>query len=430
MNRLIIILTAILLSLPAGAARRPAKRTAADNRTNLTAAEQAFYAYDFDLADEKLSQYLARRSKADEEKDMTDGEDWAERLGAMITLGKSMLDRVENVEIIDSVNVPYEGFIGALRLARSAGRITDEEAIARIVNEETLERMGLAYLTGTAFVTENGEDVLWAAADTASNSAALYESLRLADGTWEEPRKMFDYSSVFGSEDNGNVSMPFLMNDGVTLYFAADGPESLGGLDIFLTRNDGGGFLQPSNIGMPYNSPFNDYLYAIDEENGVGWWVTDRNELQDSVTVYTFIPKEVRVNYSVDLPDLASRARVTSIADTQTGEDRSALLRRLRNGSGTSESEARREFDFALPDGRVLHRLSDFSSPMARNAMKDYLRALKEEDKLRGELDGLRWRYGAGDRSVSREILSLEDRLERMRANLTDLSNRVVTAEN
>ena len=181
---------------------------------------------------------------------------------------------------------------------------------------------------------------------------------------------------------------------------------------------------------MPYNSPFNDYLYAIDEENGVGWWVTDRNELQDSVTVYTFIPKEVRVNYSVDLPDLASRARVTSIADTQTGEDRSALLRRLRNGSGTSESEARREFDFALPDGRVLHRLSDFSSPMARNAMKDYLRALKEEDKLRGELDGLRRRYGAGDRSVSREILSLEDRLERMRANLTDLSNRVVTAEN
>ena len=225
MNRLIIIVTAILLSLPAGAARRPAKRTAADNRTNLTAAEQAFYAYDFDLADEKLSQYLARRSKADEEKDMTDGEDWAERLGAMITLGKSMLDRVENVEIIDSVNVPYEGFIGALRLARSAGRITDEEAIARIVNEETLERMGLAYLTGTAFVTENGEDVLWAAADTASNSAALYESLRLADGTWEEPRKMFDYSGVFGSEDNGNVSMPFLMNDGVTLYFAADGPR-------------------------------------------------------------------------------------------------------------------------------------------------------------------------------------------------------------
>jgi len=30
------------------------------------------------------------------------------------------------------------------------------------------------------------------------------------------------------------VAYPFLMADGVSLYFAADGEESLGGLDIFI----------------------------------------------------------------------------------------------------------------------------------------------------------------------------------------------------
>ena len=96
------------------------------------------------------------------------------------------------------------------------------------------------------------------------------------------------------------------MPDGVTLYFANNGENSLGGYDIFMTRrSDGDGegkeYFQPQNVGMPYNSPFNDFMMAIDEASGLGWWATDRNQIPGKVTVYVFIPSQMRVNVEPDI---------------------------------------------------------------------------------------------------------------------------------
>ena len=88
------------------------------------------------------------------------------------------------------------------------------------------------------------------------------------DDTWSDPIQ------ADGLEDFGYDQIsPFVLNDGTTMYFAAKGEQSLGGYDIFLTRysTDNGKFLRPENIGMPFNSPDNDYMYAIDEANNIQW---------------------------------------------------------------------------------------------------------------------------------------------------------------
>lgn len=404
-----------------------------DNAGNLGAAEAAFYLYDFERAQEFLDRYLAKRTKAEADKDMsfhfrTDGEpsDWAEYLGDRISMARSMLDRVEQVEIIDSVSVDAEDFFKAIRLAASAGRVVGDETVRSVVSDAMLDSLGLSDIAGTAYVSESGEDLVWAAGDTDGNTT-LYESMRLADGSWDHPRELFGYQSIFGSEEGTVVSAPFLMADGVTLYFAADGNESLGGLDIFISRRDGEKFLQPSNLGMPFNSPFNDYLYAIDEETGTGWWVTDRNSAPGKVTVYTFVPSEMRVNYPPDTPRLADFARVADYKSTAGDTDRSDLLRRIRNLDYSRAAASADEFAFALPDGRVLRRMSDLGSPLARAAMKEYLEAGRKVDELEAKLSALRKQYGRGDHSHAEEIIALEDRLETMRAGLTELSNRVVS---
>ena len=82
-----------------------------------------------------------------------------------------------------------------------------------------------------------------------------------------------------------------MLSDGSTLYFAAEGDieNALGGLDIYMTRRDEtGAFFSPTNVGMPYNSPYNDYMMAIDDAAGLGWWATDRNAPDGMVTVYIF----------------------------------------------------------------------------------------------------------------------------------------------
>ena len=59
----------------------------------------------------------------------------------------------------------------------------------------------------------------------------LYSRIRLLDG-WSEPE------SLTSLNEQGNVNYPFLMSDGITLYYASDGEGSLGGYDIFVTRYD------------------------------------------------------------------------------------------------------------------------------------------------------------------------------------------------
>ncbi|MDE6555826.1 MAG: hypothetical protein K2K55_02565 [Duncaniella sp.] len=407
-----------------------------DNSGNLGAARAAFELYDFEGAREYLSKYLAKRTKAERERDLAstgDGSDPTDILSAKIILGDDMLGRVENIQVIDSVNVPADDFFSWIRLAASAGSIVGTEVVEQIVPAKFIGEE--EYIVSPAYLTEEADRLFWAKADE-SDSVTLYESTLLVDGTWGEPVELFSHASIFDEDADGNLlGHPFLMPDGVTLYFSADGERSLGGLDIFTSRRDERGFLQPSNVGMPYNSPANDYMLAIDEETGIGWWATDRNNLTDSVTIYVFIPSEVRVNYPADKEGLTDLARLSSISLTRNpADDHRALLRRiasLQKGNSSRQVNRRKGPDFmlALPDGRIITRLSDFTSAIARKSMQEYLDADKAYQTSMQHLSSLRERYAKGDRSVASEILQLEKRLEGTKTHLLELRNQVIDSE-
>jgi len=119
----------------------------------------------------------------------------------------------------------------------------------------------------------------------------IFSSFKLLDN-WSLPVSV---SNVINTDANENY--PFLMLDGVTLYFASDGENSIGGYDIFITKYASGSqdFLVPENIGMPFNSPANDYMMVIDEQQRIGWFATDRNQPAGKVMIYKFIPNETKI---------------------------------------------------------------------------------------------------------------------------------------
>ena len=126
---------------------------------------------------------------------------------------------------------------------------------------------------------------------------------------------------IKGLNEDEDQDYPFMLSDGVTLYYGARGSESLGGYDIFVTRYDADSksFLKPENIGMPFNSPANDYLYAIDEVNNLGWFVTDRSQPEGKVCIYIFVPNALRNTYETEAyseEELKGLARISSIAAT------------------------------------------------------------------------------------------------------------------
>ncbi len=380
------------------------------NDAKIALAEICFLDYDFDGADEWLEKYSAAQKKARKPES-----DEAEALRSRIETGRAMLDRVEKIIITDSITVPRDDFFKAYRLASSAGKITDASALPPGIE---------AASPSSVFVTENSGTVIWSAPDENENFV-LMQSSRLADGSWEQPEPLGDVLN-----EGGDANFPFLMSDGVTLYFANDGENSLGGYDIFISRNNGERYLQPQNIGMPYNSPFDDYLLAIDEETGIGWWATDRNRIEDSVTIYRFIPQELRINYPVDTEGLTQYAKVANYRQTWTdGADYSTLNKKVDN-LRQYNPEKKADFHFGMPDGSVRTSVESFHSAQARALIKDYLREKNNLDSIYATLDRLRKKYASGDTSVGSDIIASEKSVETARVHLSELRNLIVNAEN
>ena len=414
----VALLGASVVTVDASAAKPRAKTAKTSPIELFRQAENAADEYRFAEAAELLEKYdeaLPRRGKAP----VSDEE--LQTLTDRIERGRLMMDRVEKIVVIDSLAVPRAEFFAAYRLDPAAGTLLPASALP-----DELE-----CVDGTSvFVPESGQMMMWAAPDSTGRSVIAELSL-LADGSYE-PVVTHPELNI-GVDDDSiavNAMYPFMMADGLTLYYAMDNPElSIGGYDIFFTRRDGDTFMQPQNMGMPYNSPANDYLLAIDEATGTGWWATDRNSPDsDSLTIYRFIPNELRVNYRPDeTPDLPSLARLDSYKATQpAGADYTELLAKPLN---TAKADNGHDFRIAVPGRGVISSLDDIRSSQGRRAVKEWLSARDQLAKSQMRLARLRADYRSGKQSVSTEILDLERRLPQLRKAVADSLNNVVRAE-
>lgn len=64
---------------------------------------------------------------------------------------------------------------------------------------------------------------------------------------------------------NGNERDPYIFEG--KLYFASDGLPGLGGFDIFVSEISGDNFMNPENLGVPFNSVRDDFSYVQLDRN-------------------------------------------------------------------------------------------------------------------------------------------------------------------
>lgn len=409
------LLLPLALSSPAFAQ----KKAAAPAPDYLAEAAEAFYNYDFESASDLLDKYEKVLAKRPDE----DGEYSMERLRRQLDIAENSLDNVQKVEIIRRIDVPVADFVAAIALPADGGRLLakDQVPLKERYNDSDF-----------VFATPYGDLRMWT--ETGPDGIShIFESSRLTDGSWEIPVAAGDVLN-----DGGSVRNPFMLSDGVTLYFASDGDGSMGGFDLFVASKDPstGEYLQPTGVGYPFNSPFNEYLMAIDDENGIGWWVTDRNQLQDMVSVYVFKTNDVRKNYiRDDEDDIVALARVEDISITQNPDtDYEKLMEEIgRRAENSVLVDTDEGIGFHLPGGRVIRQLSDLSSAAAKRNMTLYLNAEAEYNSNVEKLSNLRRRYHQAGSSVSdsmkKQILEFEKTIEWQRDKLKKMRNAVISAE-
>lgn len=322
-------------------------------------------------------------------------------------LFNTLLPATAKVMFIDSVVVAKNDFLSHIPLNAESGKLFVKS------------RKGKDILA--QYETELGDRRFYALGDTAST--ALYMQTKVGND-WGQQSCLADISD----EDYHWQNYPFLCADGVTLFFSATGPNSVGGRDIFMTSydSDKDEWLQPQNYGLPFNSTANDYLLAIDDLDTLGWLVSDRHQHADSVCIYTFVPTQVRKNFAADnlsTAQLEHYAQIHSIADTWAFGDRKAALRR-RDAmiARANVAKTHATTSFILNDNTLINDEKQLKSPVARNLFRQWVELNNMIDDTRRSLKHNRELYARGQRALAQDILSKEKNLKRQ---LTDLHNVV-----
>ena len=325
----------------------------------------------------------------------------------------NMREMTQQIIIVDSIVVNKDQFLASIRLSSECGQLMNTGAFFR--NQ----------LQGTLYLNEMGNKVYFSQPD--GHQQQLYTADKLGN-EWSKPQPLQGLS-----EGIDEASYPFMLTDGLTFYFAGKGEESIGGYDIYMTRYDSrsGSFLKPENIGMPFNSEANDYMYAIDEANRIGYFASDRRQPEGKVCIYIFIPSDTRKTYDNSKyteEQIRNFADIASIADTWgDGSERKAALDRIKSKYATHDVPGQ-----LVSTGDAASAV-EFHSKEANSLYQKLLKEQNALDIVNSSLDMLRQKYhkaNASERNrMKSEILKLEEQALQLNASVKQLTKATRNAE-
>ena len=331
--------------------------------------------YEFDEAIEAIENYSSVLSS----------DDWLTRADSLMSecrICQRAFEHTQDVVVIDSMLVPRDNFFTYYKLGNESGRI-------------------LSSTDGLYYESAQADYRIY------SNGQGFEDSHRFQD-KWDDAHPVAGIGA-----DDCDIFAPFMRSDGVTLYFACDSTPGFGGYDIYRTTFDADDntFYQPERLGMPFNSPFDDYMMAIDETHQVGWWATNRNAPADSVTIYLFLVED-ETKY-LDEPTI-SRARLDCIAETwRESGGYAQLLDEVFNASQTSEVSP--QVRIIIGDGIVYTDAGQFRNAKARQAYEQSVSIDQRIADTEAQLSLLRIAYaqarGGQRQQLSAQILADEESL-------------------
>ena len=316
---------------------------------------------------------------------------WAQKL-------QRYLRRVERMTVIDSVLVPIEHILRQCVLSAEVGRLQSDS------------------LNGMEFINQRGDYKIWS--ELVDSTHYLYSSHRLLDD-WTTPEQLPLTVNFTPAQ-----YAPYVLADGVTLYFAAQDTNGLGGLDIYVTRYNSvkEEYTEPDNIGMPYNSPANEYMLLLDEVQEVGYLATDRFAPEGYAHVYSFIlPRTKQYWRGLATDSVVAYAQLRSYLHADDSYSRLYLP--------TITVHSDDAIHFVLNDSIVYTSAEQFLSPEAYVMFMEWenqqIRARQEQQ----ELEMLRLEYMEADEALRQElaprILQLESNQSLLQQYSQSLLNQI-----
>ena len=121
----------------------------------------------------------------------------------------------------------------------------------------------------------------------------------LKDTLWTVPSLLNEQMTSAGDE-----IYPMLSPDGKEMYFASKGLYGVGGYDLYVSEwdEDQKDWSIPLNMGFPYSSPADDFLFINSDDGNYSIFASNRECQSDSVWVYVLEFDNMPVRKAVDDP--------------------------------------------------------------------------------------------------------------------------------
>lgn len=138
------------------------------------------------------------------------------------------------------------------------------------------------FSTAHPTLSKNGK-ILYFASDRPGGFGGMdIWSVDYTNGIWSTPKNLGRNINSKGTE-----AFPFVDEVG-NLYFSSNGQGGEGDLDIFFAEtHNGQSFSKPSNLGKPFNSPFDDFGIITDKNRQTGYFSSNR-KLGEDDDIYRF----------------------------------------------------------------------------------------------------------------------------------------------
>ena len=144
-----------------------------------------------------------------------------------------------------------------------------------------LDREGAHRFAKGLYAPEWNDKIYYSAQGPSGTRDIMVTSL--GDTLWSAPELVPELSDPFADD-----IYPMLSPDGKTIFFASEGLYGVGGYDLYKSTWDETRqkWTAPQNMGFPYSSPADDFLYVESEDGDYALFASNRECAGDSVYVY------------------------------------------------------------------------------------------------------------------------------------------------
>ena len=320
-----------------------------------------------------------------------------------------LASKIFNVRVGSKTTMPRVGVTQAYGVSKECGMVCANSHFF----QSDIDPDGLMYMT------ERADAVYFSIADDDGYSRLM--KMEKLIGGWGEMTKLR------GLEGEWDDIAPVLMTDGVTVYFASNRPGGMGGYDIYRTTYDPETrtYSEPVNMGVPFNSAFDDFLFVADEFNQSAWFASNRETAgTDSVVVYQMAwdgqpvrssaksTEEIQSALALNLdPELVTRAKLTQPASANSSTSRAQSLR--------DPSYALKDaFRLVICDSLTYTQWEHFRSAQAARTYRQVVSATAQKDSLVNLMAQQRKDFMALSSSIERNA-KLQDLLKTERTIYT-----------